>query len=88
MLAETMRNATFIIFTCLVCLGCGSGHYGLSETAWNDLPQNEREAIQAQALDRKLEMAEEHREKRFIYKPDNVYLGSRSNEYCPGCGLY
>ncbi len=83
-----MRNTAFLLLTCLVCFGCSSSHYGFSETAWSALSEVERKAIEAQALDRKLEMQEEHREKRFIYKPDNDYLGSRANELCPGCGLY
>ncbi len=83
-----MRNLTLILVTCLVCLGCGSSHYGFTESAWTDLSETERQAIQTQALDRKLELEESQREQRFVYKPDNVYLGSRSNEYCPGCGLY
>ncbi len=81
MLAETMRNATFIIFTCIVCLGCGSSRYGYSETAWTGLGQGEREAVQEQALDRKQALREEYRERKFFNKTHNIYLGSRANEY-------
>ena len=45
-----MRNTTVMLFTCLVCLGCGSGHYGFSDTAWTQLPETEREAIQARRI--------------------------------------
>ncbi len=83
-----MRNTILFLFTCLLCLGCGSNHYGFSETAWNNLHETEREAIEAEALDHKLTMQEAQREEQFVNKPHNVYLGSRSNEYCPGCGIY
>ena len=81
-----MRTTLFVLTVSILGLGCGSSRYGYTETGWTSLAQSEREAVEAQALDRKLELQEEHRQRQFVYKPHNVYLGSRSNEYCAGCG--
>jgi hypothetical protein len=76
-----MRIVTLVLITSFIGLGCASNHYGYEESAWRGLEDTEREAIQVQALDRKLELEEEYRERQFVYRPHNVYLGSRSNEY-------
>ena len=76
-----MRTTITLLATCVLTLGCGSIRYGYSETAWTDLAQTEREAVQAQALARKHELQEEYRERKFVHKTHNIYLGSRSNEY-------